>query len=109
MNVVQTDCIEACLDCATACEKCAAACLAEPEIGMMRLCIELDRTCADYCTLAARELARRSEFAWSMCALCADVCDSCGEECEKHEAPHCKECAEACRRCAEACRAIFNH
>lgn len=71
---------------------------------MMARCIELDRSCADACALAAREMARGSEFAPRVCALCAEICDACGAECGKHEAEHCQSCAEACRSCAQACR-----
>jgi hypothetical protein len=87
-----------------ACEHCATSCLHEKDIKMMARCIELDRSCADLCALAEREMARGSQFAERVCQLCAEVCDACGEECGKHDADHCQKCAEACRRCAEACR-----
>ena len=87
-----------------ACEHCATACLHEENIKMMARCIELDRSCADACSFASREMARDSEFAERVCQLCAEFCDACGEECAKHKMDHCQMCAEACRRCAEACR-----
>lgn len=98
------DCIEACHQCLAACEHCATACLHEDDVKMMARCIELDRSCADLCALALREMARGSPFAEHVCQLCAEVCDACGEECGKHPADHCQECAAACRECAEACR-----
>lgn len=87
-----------------ACEHCATACLNEKEVAMMTRCIELDRSCADMCSFAAREMARGSEFAEQVCQLCAEICAACGEECGKHRMDHCQECAEACQACAEACR-----
>lgn len=100
------DCIEACHDCLVACEHCATACLHEKDPKKMVRCIELDRSCADICALAEREMSRGSVFAERVCQLCADICDACGEECAKFEMDHCQQCAEACRRCAETCRAM---
>lgn len=97
-------CLEACHECLVACEHCATACLAEEDVKMMARCIALDRSCADICGLAEREMARGSEFAERVCQLCAEICDACGEECARHKMDHCQQCAEACRRCAEACR-----
>lgn len=97
-------CIDACLACLQACEHCAASCLQEDDVKMMARCIELDRSCADLCTLAAREMARGSDFAERVCQLCAEVCDACGAECGRHKMDHCQRCAEACRACAKACR-----
>src|SRR3569833_3141101 len=54
-------CIEACHDCAVACEHCATECLKESDVKMMARCIALDRSCADICALAEREMARASE------------------------------------------------
>lgn len=99
-------CIEACHQCLEACEQCATACLREDDVKMMARCIQLDRSCADVCSLAMREMARGSEFADRVCQLCAAVCDACGEECAKHAMDHCQDCAEACRACADACREI---
>lgn len=100
------DCIEACQECLVACEHCATACLQEDNIKPMVRCITLDRSCADICSLAEREMARGSEFAERICQLCAEVCEACASECGRHKMDHCQECAEACRRCAEACRAM---
>ncbi len=97
------DCIDACSRCLEACEHCAAACLHENEIRPMVRCIELDRSCADICGLAVREMARGSSFAEQVCQLCATICEICGEECAQHPMDHCQQCAEACRRCADAC------
>lgn len=98
------ECIQICNRCSEACERCVTGCLGESDIHMMAHCIELDRSCADFCALTAREMARGSEFTAHVCALCAEICDQCGAECDKHGTDHCQECAEACRACAEACR-----
>jgi hypothetical protein len=97
-------CIKACQACVEACEHCATACLHEKDIKMMARCIALDRSCADICSLAVREMSRDSEFAEHVCRLCAEVCEACAEECAKHKMAHCQECAKACRKCAKACR-----
>lgn len=97
-------CIEACNACAVACNHCAASCLQEPDVRMMARCIALDIDCAQICALAAGAMARGSEHAKAICALCADICQTCGDECAKHRMDHCQECAQACRRCAEECR-----
>ena len=98
------ECIEACQACALACERCASSCLVEDEVAMMAKCISFDHSCADLCSLAAREMARRSSFASLLCGVCAEACETCGEECAKHDADHCQRCAAACRRCAAECR-----
>ena len=98
------ECIDACYRSAAECEHCATACLGESDVKKMARCIMLDRSCADTCLFAAREMARDSEFAKEVCALCARVCQACGEECDKHDVDHCKRCAKACLDCAEACR-----
>jgi len=72
----------------------------------MAKCIHLDRSCADMCSFAMREMSRDSDFADQVCALCAEMCDRCGQECAKHPMDHCQDCAEACKKCAEACRAM---
>lgn len=97
-------CIDACNQCAVACNHCSTACLQEPGVQSMVRCIELDIDCAAICQLAAGALARGSENAQSICALCADICQACGDECAKHPMDHCRECADACRRCADECR-----
>lgn len=101
-------CIEACNSCADACDHCATACLGESDIKPMARCIALDIDCAAIRRMAAGYMARGSEFANQLCALCADVCQACGEECAKHQYAHCQECAQACRRCAEECRHMSN-
>ena len=98
------ECIQACHECVVACEHCAASCLREGDIETMTECIRLDISCADVCALAAREMARESEFASQLCAICADICQACGDECSTHRMEHCQRCAEACHRCAELCR-----
>ena len=97
-------CIDACNKCVTACEHCAASCLREPDINMMVRCIELDRECADMCTLAIQLMSRGSDYAAKFCALCAEICQTCGDECAKHKAEHCQQCAKVCHACAQECR-----
>ena len=97
-------CIEACNSCAVACNHCAASCLHEQDVKTMARCIVLDMDCAQICALAAAAMARGSEHATALCALCADICKSCGDECGKHKMQHCQECAKACLRCADECR-----
>lgn len=97
-------CIEACNACLTSCNHCAASCLQETDVKMMARCIALDIDCAAICALAAAAMARDSQHAKAICALCATICESCGDECAKHQMAHCQDCAKACRACAEACR-----
>ena len=78
-------CIEACQRCAITCEHCSTACLNEDDVKMMVPCIMLDRSCAEMCALAAREMARGSMFANQTCRLCAEICQACGDECSKHQ------------------------
>lgn len=99
-------CIEACHECMVACEHCATACLKEADVKMMARCIALDRSCADLCSLAEREMARGSPFAGRVCQLCAEACEQCAEECRRHKMDHCQKCADACQSCAEECRAM---
>jgi hypothetical protein len=70
----------------------------------MARCIALDLDCGAMCQLAAAAMARGSEKAQAICALCADLCETCGDECSKHPMDHCQQCAQACRRCADECR-----
>lgn len=99
-------CIEACEICAAECESCATACLNEENVKMMTRCIRLDRSCADICILAAREMNRSSQFAEQVCRLCAEICEACADECARHDVDHCQRCAEACRDCAKECRVM---
>jgi len=97
-------CIDACNACADACDTCSTACLQEDGVKMMARCIALDMDCAQICRLAAALMARGSQFAAAVCAVCAQVCQACADECARHEAQHCQDCAAACRRCADECR-----
>lgn len=97
-------CIDACYACASECDHCAVSCLDEQDASSMARCVKLDMDCAAMCRLAASYMARGSEFAQSICRLCAEICEACGEECAKHEMEHCQRCAEVCRTCAEECR-----
>jgi hypothetical protein len=103
-------CIEACHQCAVACHQCATACLQEQDVKMLARCISLDLDCAAICELAAGAMARGSECAPQICALCADICEACADECARHTAmQHCVACADACRRCADECRRMAQH
>jgi len=97
-------CIEACNQCAVACHHCATACLQEQDVKALARCIVLDLDCAAICELAAGAMARNSECAERICALCGTICQICGEECARHPIDHCRQCADACRRCADECR-----
>jgi hypothetical protein len=101
---VHAELIQEMVNCALACEACAAACMGEENVSMMTRCIELDRDCADICSLAARLLLRDSEIAAQYLTVVEEICQLCADECNKHEHVHCKACAEACLNCAESCR-----
>jgi hypothetical protein len=101
-----SECIQACHDCLKACEHCATSCLAEPDLASMTRCIALDRSCADLCAIAAREMLRHSPFVEEVCRVCANACYACADECSRHQMKHCQDCAAACRHCAETCRRI---
>lgn len=105
-HIKNQECIRACEQCAEECEHCASACLQEQDVKMMAKCIALDRDCADICGLAARWMARGSDYAKSLCRLCAEVCRACAAECRKHKMEHCQRCADACERCAKECEAF---
>ena len=72
-------------------------------VKMMARCIELDRDCADICSLAVQFMARGSKYAEKLCALCAEICKACGDECAKSKLEHCQRCAEACHKFADEC------
>ena len=99
-------CISACYTCAAACNHCAASCLLEKDVQMMAKCIAYDIDCAEMCAFAAAAMARGSQHAAAICALCADICQSCADECAQHAMEHCKACAKACLDCVKACRAM---
>ena len=67
-------------------------------------CIALDMDCAAICRLAAAAMARASDYAADICALCARICEACAKECQSHQHAHCQECAKACAHCARMCR-----
>ena len=103
------ECIEACNKCAVVSSHCASACLQEDNINMLSRCIQLDQDCADICHLAAKFMARGSEFSDQICRICAEVCEACGEECRQHKnMDHCQECADACFECAKICREMIS-
>ena len=96
-------CIDACNDCAIACNYCIAGCLEEDNVTVVANCIALTIDCGALCQLAATAMARGSEHANAVCALCADICNTCSQACAKHESKHCQACAEACCKCAKEC------
>lgn len=96
-------CIDACNACADACDFCLSSCLKERDVGTMARCIALDIDCSQLCRTAAGFMARDSERAAALCALCADMCNACAAECSQHGMEHCQRCADACRRCAAEC------
>jgi hypothetical protein len=77
--------------------------LNEKDLKMMVRCIELDRDCADICSLAAQLMSCGSAYSAKIFALCAEICQACGDECAKHKMDHCQQCAKACHKCAEEC------
>ena len=97
-------CIEACNACAVACNHCAASCLHEQDVKNMAACIALDLDCAGICAFAVAAMARDSQHAQAICALCAEICTACGLQCGTHKMDHCQDCAKACKACAQACR-----
>lgn len=103
-NQTYAACIEACNACAVACNHCAVSCLHETDVKAMAKCIALNMDCAGICALAVAAMARNSDHAKAICALCADICQACGDECAKHDMEHCKQCAKACHKCAQECR-----
>ena len=96
------------IKCITACETCMTMCLQEDDVKMMVGCIQLDRDCADICTLTARFVARNSAHAKHEMKECIEICRKCAEECGKHDHDHCQHCAEICRECADACTEWMN-
>ncbi|MEQ9440232.1 MAG: four-helix bundle copper-binding protein [Cyclobacteriaceae bacterium] len=108
MKTTQQDFLRRLHDCISACQHCSEQCLHEENIGMMVKCIQLDRDCADICTLTANLVARNSSFAQHMARQCAEICQQCASECGRHEHEHCQECAQACQLCQEACVSYAN-
>jgi Domain of Unknown Function (DUF326) len=97
-------CIKACQECVIACESCATACLNNADVKAMILCIQLDRDCADMCSLTSQLMARDSLHAAKACALCATICQACADECAEHKMDHCQHCAATCQKCADECK-----
>lgn len=97
-------CMDACNRCAQACDECLNSCLKEPDVQARVRCIQILRDCSDICTLSARYMSRGSQFAPTLCRLCADICEACAAECARFQDHHCQECARYCRDCAEQCR-----
>ncbi|GAB3469681.1 four-helix bundle copper-binding protein [Azotobacter salinestris] len=95
--------IQACSACAVACDTCAEACRQAADPQPLRRCIELNRDCADLCRLTALLMVRESEWAATLCRLCARLCTDCAEECIAHRLPQCQECAQTCQHCADEC------
>jgi hypothetical protein len=94
--------IRSILECAIACENCVSACLANENSDFSR-CIELNRDCADICTLAARLLQRSSGIITHFLMVCEEITRFCAEECSKYNMDACRYAADACLKCAEHC------
>lgn len=107
LNANYKACLEACFTCLEACNICFHACLKEEHPEKMTKCIELDRECADFCSLAIAAMQRSSDFVKDILSICAKVCEACGFECKKHGHEHCRKCAESCFHCAEECRKLL--
>lgn len=71
---------------------------------MLADCIRRCQECTDLCILFARFMQRDSEFAMSICEICAEAYEKCAAECSKHNFDQCKKCEAACLEYAEACR-----
>ncbi|MDF2448360.1 MAG: ferredoxin [Bacteroidota bacterium] len=104
MEKQNTILLETLAECSAECQRCLTACLNEPDVNMMAECIKLDMDCAQFCSVTAAFVARRSDHAIHLLNECAEICMKCAEECGKHEVSHCQKCAEVCRKCADACR-----
>ena len=98
--------IRACSACAVACDACTEACRQAADPQPLRQCIERCHDCADVCRLTALLMARESEWATTLCGLCARLCLACAEECARHPLPQCQECAQTCQHCADECEAL---
>lgn len=63
--------------------------------------------CAEVCKLSAALMARESDYASKLCALCAEICDACADSCDSiPDDEQMQKCAETCRACARDCRAM---
>jgi hypothetical protein len=105
-------CAKACADCMRACESCARHCAhlvaAGEKAHMTTLGTCAD--CGDFCSTAAKIVARHGPFAITMCEACATACDKCGDACAKYpKDKHMAHCAKACRDCAKACREMVKN
>jgi hypothetical protein len=105
-------CAKACTHCLRECESCAHHCahlVAEGKKDHLKT-LGTCADCADFCTAAARIVARHGKMAVPICESCAKACDVCGEACEKFsDDKHMARCAKACRECATECRAMIKH
>ncbi len=89
--------------CRQSCETCHYnCCLPNGSAECGRLCLD----CAEICRVTETLLARGSQWAPKMAALCAEVCDACAAQCEQSSSEYCAACAQACRECARLCREI---
>ena len=101
------ECAKVCADCQVACEKNFHHCFKMVEGGKKEhaKAMHLSVDCAEFCTIAAKLSARKSELAVTACEACAKACDACAAECAKFpDMPEMKACAEACKKCAASCR-----
>lgn len=102
-----THCINSCANCASLSEYCASMCLKDKTGLPLSFCVQLSMECATICSAAARLMSLESEFAPSVCKVCAEMCIKCADECSKYDTAFCYECAEACRQCAGLCKKMY--
>ncbi|MFV1964698.1 MAG: hypothetical protein ACC628_04700 [Pirellulaceae bacterium] len=98
--------------CQVQCDSCFHHCAALLANGQkahaqtMHLCVD----CAEFCSTAARLVARHSSLSKAACEACAEACDKCAAQCEKFpEEEHCMACAKSCREGAKSCREMIKH
>jgi hypothetical protein len=96
------------IKCIAGCETCATKSINSEEAAAMSDSINLNRDCADICSLASKLLARKSKYLEEVLQLCIESCTNCKEECSKHSTEHCQHCAKICTECAEACQDYLN-
>jgi len=106
------DCAKACNDCQRECDICARHCAdllaagKKDHLKTLGTCTD----CAEFCSTAARMMARRSPMSPQICEGCLHACENCGAECEKFkDDEHMKRCAEECKKCAKACREMLKY
>ncbi len=101
---VAQQCIDACTKCHNECVSSIQHCLEAGGDHAKPDHVQLLRTCAEICTLAADSMLGSSEFDKKICALCEEICRRCADSCDQFSDAAMKQCATACRECADACK-----